>query len=191
MYLQGACSILLQVLFRNFTRNYAFIDGQNLHMGIRDLGWKIDYKRFRIYLSEHYDIEKAYMFMGYKPMEQQLYNFLQEAGYILVFKPILELKDGKVKGNCDAELVLQAMIEFQNYQRSVIITGDGDFYCLIKYLQEKGKLLTVLAPSAKNCSSLIRKIVQGNLSLVSDLQNKIQYRKTPLSDKTEKDVHQS
>lgn len=172
-------------------KNYAFIDGQNLHMGIRDLGWKIDYIKFRIYLKEHYEVEKVYMFMGYKPTEQQLYNFLQEAGYILVFKPILELKDGKVKGNCDAELVLQAMIEFQNYEKAVIITGDGDFYCLIKYLQEKNKLLTVLAPSAKNCSSLIRKIVQGNLSLVSDLQKKIQYRKTPLSDKTEKDVYQS
>ncbi len=172
-------------------KNYAFIDGQNLHMGIRDLGWKIDYKKFRIYLKEHHDVEKAYMFMGYKPVEQQLYNFLQEVGYILVFKPILELKDGKVKGNCDAELVLQAMIEFQNYEKAVIITGDGDFYCLIKYLQEKGKLLTILAPSAKNCSSLIRKIVQGNLSLVSDLQKKIQYRKTPLPDRTEKDVDQS
>lgn len=173
------------------TKNFAFIDGQNLHMGIRDLGWKIDYKKFRVYLKEHYDVEKVYMFMGYKPTEQQLYNFLQEVGYILVFKPILVLKDGKVKGNCDAELVLQAMIEFQNYQKAVIITGDGDFYCLIKYLQEKDKLLTVLAPSSKNCSSLIRTIVQGDLSLVSDLRKKIQYRKAPLPDGPEKDASHS
>lgn len=157
--------------------NYAFIDSQNLHMAIQEQGWKIDYKRFRVYLSEHYHIEKAYMFMGYKPSEQQMYNFLQEVGYILVFKPILELKTGKVKGNCDAELVLQAMIDFNKYCKAVIITGDGDFHCLIKYLQEKNKLLTVLAPSAKNCSSLITNIVKGNLSLVSDLRNKIAYKR--------------
>ena len=165
-------------------KNYAFIDGHNLHIGIRNLGWKIDYRKFRIYLKEHYSIGKAYMFMGYKPAEQKLYKFLKETGYILIFKPIMELQDGTVKGNCDAELVLQAMIEFQHYERTLIISGDGDFYCLIKYLQEKSKLLKVLAPSTKNCSSLIRKIVQGNLALVSDLQKKIQYRKTPLQDKT-------
>jgi len=157
--------------------NYAFIDAQNLHMAIDQLGWKIDYVRLRIYLKEHYKIKKAYMFMGYKPSEQQLYNFLQSSGFILVFKPILELKGGKVKGNCDAELILQAMIDYDNYKKAVIVTGDGDFYCLIKYLQEKAKLLTVLAPTSKNCSSLLRKILKGNLSLVSDLKNKIEYKK--------------
>ena len=155
--------------------NYAFIDAQNLHMSIEELGWNIDYKRFRVYLKEHYHVHKAYMFMGFKPTEQQLYNFLQECGFILVFKPILELKNGKIKGNCDAELVLQVMIDHADYEKALIVTGDGDFHCLIKYLSEKNKLLTVLAPSFKNCSSLIKKIVQGNLSLVSDLKKKIVY----------------
>lgn len=156
-------------------KNYAFVDAQNLHMAIEELGWKIDYKRLRVYLKEHYNVGKVYMFMGYKPSEQQMYNFLQESGYILVFKPILELKSGKVKGNCDAELVLQVMIEYKNFPKALIITGDGDFHCLIKYLKEKRKLLTVLAPSAKNCSSLIKDVVQGNLSLISDLKKKIEY----------------
>lgn len=158
-------------------RNYAFIDAQNLHMAIDKLGWKIDYKRFRIYLKEHYHIENAYMFMGYRPGEQQLYNFLQKNGYILVFKPILELKNGKIKGNCDAELVLQAMIEYKNYEKALIISGDGDFHCLIKYLKQKQKLLMVLAPSEENCSWLI-KIVAGNeLSFISKLKKKIEYKK--------------
>lgn len=157
-------------------KNYAFIDAQNLYMAIGELGWKIDYKRFRIYLKEHYNVEKAYMFMGYKPDEQQLYNFLQASGFIIVFKPLLELKSGKIKGNCDAELVLQAMIDLKKYKQAIIVTGDGDFYCLIKYLKEKNKLATVLAPSSKNCSSLITRIVKGKLGLVSDLRNKIEYK---------------
>jgi len=170
-------------------KNYAFIDAQNLHMAIAELGWKIDYKRFRTYLKEHHDIKNAYMFMGFKPSEQQLYNFLQECGFILVFKPILELKNGQVKGNCDAELVLQAMIELKHYKKALIVSGDGDFHCLIKHLQEQKKLKTVLVPSAKNCSDLIKRIIKGDLSLVSDLKKKIQYkpkpkRKRPLQDKT-------
>jgi uncharacterized LabA/DUF88 family protein len=173
------------------SKNYAFIDAQNLHMAINELGWKIDYKRFRVYLKEHYQVKKAYMFMGFIPSEQQLYNFLQDAGYNLIHKPILELKDGKVKGNCDAELVLQAMIDFKRYKKAIIVSGDGDFHCLIQYLQEQKKLHTVLVPTHKNCSALIKRIVKGKLTLVSDLRKKIEYkepskktRKRPLQDRT-------
>jgi len=47
--------------------NYAFIDGQNLYLAIQELGWKLDYKKFRIYLREKYAVDKAYMFMGFLP----------------------------------------------------------------------------------------------------------------------------
>lgn len=36
--------------------NYAFIDAQNLYLAIKELGWKIDYKKFRIYLKEKYKV---------------------------------------------------------------------------------------------------------------------------------------
>ena len=164
--------------------NYAFIDGPNLHMAITEFGWKIDYKRFRIYLAEHYNVVKAYIFMGYRKEEQQMYDFFVSSGFELIFKPVLELKDGQVKGNCDAELVLQAMIDYKRYRKAIIVTGDGDFYCLIKYLQGKGKLQTVLAPTLKNCSSLIRRALKGNFGLISDLRKKIEYRKKPPQDET-------
>ena len=59
------------------SNNYAFIDGQNLYLAIQGLGWKLDYKKFRTYLREKYSIDKAYMFMGFLPANQELYNFLQ------------------------------------------------------------------------------------------------------------------
>ena len=34
--------------------NFAFIDGANLHKGVNGLGWKLDYERFRVWLSEKY-----------------------------------------------------------------------------------------------------------------------------------------
>ena len=157
--------------------NYAFIDGQNLYLAIQELGWKLDYKRFRIYLKEKYSVEKAYMFMGFLPANQELYNFLQTVGFVLVFKPILENKQNVIKGNCDAELVLQTMIDLKNYDKAVIITGDGDFYCLVKYLDNNNKLMKVLSPSVKNCSSLLTKIAGKKISFVSDLRRKLEYKK--------------
>ena len=85
--------------------NYAFIDSQNLNLGIKNLGWKLDFTRFRIYLKEKYKVEVAYLFIGYIPENQDLYDSLQKAGYILKFKPVLPNKDGSHKGNVDADLV--------------------------------------------------------------------------------------
>jgi len=63
--------------------NFAFIDSQNLNLGIRDLGWILDYKKFRVYLTEKYGIGKAYLFIGFVALNQGLYDKLQEAGFLL------------------------------------------------------------------------------------------------------------
>ena len=137
---------------------YAFIDSQNLHLAIHDAGWKLDFGRFRIYLKDKYKIQKAFLFIGYVPGNEALYTYLQQAGYIVVFKPTLLDKEGKViKGNVDAELVLHSMIEYQNYDKAIIISGDGDFHCLVEYLQNKRKLLHLLIPNRRKYSALLRK----------------------------------
>jgi uncharacterized LabA/DUF88 family protein len=87
------------------------------------------------------------MFLGYLPENQNLYRALQEYGYVLIFKPVQFLAPKGVKGNVDAELVLHAMIDLPHYSKAVIVTGDGDFHCLVKYLYEQGKLLKVLIPN--------------------------------------------
>ena len=46
------------------SQNYAFVDSQNVNLAIRELGWKLDFKRFRVYLREKYGVEKAYLFIG-------------------------------------------------------------------------------------------------------------------------------
>jgi len=61
--------------------NYAFIDGQNLNLGIKNLGWNLDFRRFRIYLKQKYKVVVAYYFIGYMPENQDLYSALQKCGY--------------------------------------------------------------------------------------------------------------
>ena len=112
-------------------KNFAFIDSQNLNLGIQSQGWKLDWRKFRQYLRDKYQISKAYLFIGYVDGNSPLYTYLQTVGYILIFKPTLELPDGKVKGNVDAELVLHTMIEYPNYTKAMIVSGDGDFTVLL------------------------------------------------------------
>ena len=157
-------------------KNYAFIDSQNLNISIKNLGWKLDFYRFKIYLREKYKVETAYLFIGYVPEYQSLYNSLQKYGYVLVFKPTLKYKDGKVKGNCDAELVLQAMIDYKKYDRAVIVSGDGDFYCLISYLLEQDKLEKVIIPDVKHYSALLKKAAKNKLDFLNNLKKKLEYK---------------
>lgn len=156
--------------------NYAFIDSQNLHLSIRDAGWKLDLARFRVYLREKYDVGVAYLFMGYMEEYQDLYLSLQKDGFIIIYKDILRTKDGTVKGNVDAELVLQAMIDYPSYERAVIVTGDGDFACLVRYLEKNGKLETLLVPNQRKYSCLLNKAAGKRIAFVSDLKKKLGYK---------------
>ncbi|MFA5015767.1 MAG: NYN domain-containing protein [Actinomycetota bacterium] len=135
---------------------YAFIDSQNLNMGVRSEGWKLDYRVFRQYLRSKYNISKAFIFIGHIDGNESLYTSLQTAGFILVFKPTMQLPNGSVKGNVDAELVLHAMIQYPHYDTAVIVSGDGDFYCLVEYLEKNGKLLKIMVPN-KHFSGFLRK----------------------------------
>ena len=138
--------------------NFAYIDGANLHKGVADLGWKLDYKRLRLWLINKYKIKRAYLFLGLIPQYKDLYTHLQEVGFTLVFKETTYDGNGKVKGNCDADLVLRAVCDAyeNNFDRAVIISSDGDYASLVKFLQEKNKLLSIISPS-NHCSVLLKR----------------------------------
>lgn len=155
--------------------NYAFIDSQNLNLSIKEQGWSLSFSRFRRYLEEKYDVRKAFIFIGYMATNESLYTALQGYGYILVFKPTLNLPDGKPKGNIDAELVLHTMIEYPNYDKAVIVTGDGDFHCLIEHLKKQNKLRRIIIPNREKFSSLLRKFAV-DMTFMNDLRQKLEYK---------------
>ncbi len=161
---------------RDERNNFAFIDGNNVHMALKSCGWRLDDHRFRIYLKEHYGVSKAYYFIGYSEEHTMMYRRLQEAGYILIFKPMVRIPDGTMKGNVDAELVLQAMIDLPTYDRAVLVTGDGDFACLVRYLSQVNKFGNVLAPTLSRCSSLLKKASGKQIAFMDGLKAKLAYQ---------------
>ena len=160
----------------NRANNYAFIDSQNLNLAIRDQGWILDYKRFRKYLEQKYNISQAFLFIGYVPSNQNLYTSLQKYGYLLIFKPTLVLQSGKTKGNVDAELVLHSVIEMQNYDKAIVVSGDGDYHCLVDYLIKQNKLLHLMIPNKYKYSSLLKKFAD-KIVFMNNLKEKLEYKK--------------
>ena len=163
-------------MYKTAEQNYAFIDSQNLNLGIEELGWKLGFSKFRRYLKEKYNVATAYVFIGYVPANQDLYSSLQKMGYVLVFKPTIPDDKGNIKGNIDADLVLQAMIDYSKYDKAVIVTSDGDFYSLVKYLYDNNKLKFVMSPYVKTCSSLLKKSAKEKIIFMDNLRKKLEYK---------------
>ncbi|OGE79753.1 MAG: hypothetical protein A2660_02050 [Candidatus Doudnabacteria bacterium RIFCSPHIGHO2_01_FULL_45_18] len=155
--------------------NYAYIDGNNLYRGVNNSGWKIDFFRFRKWLQDKYGIDRAYYFIGLIPKEKDLYQALQKAGFTLIFKEVVYGTDGKPKGNCDADLVLQATRDvYENScEKLALITSDGDYASLVKFLQEKDKLKIILSPSIQEKCSILLKRTNAPITYLNDVKNKI------------------
>jgi uncharacterized LabA/DUF88 family protein len=144
---------------------------------VRALGWKLDFRKFRVYLKEKYSVTKAYLFLGYLPELQGLYKALQSYGYVLIFKPVLRKHPDGVKGNVDAELVLQAMIDYPHYDKAAIVTGDGNFACLVRYLHQQRKLRRLIVPNRHKYSILLRRALPSDIGItfLNDLQGRLAY----------------
>lgn len=168
--------------------NFAYIDGANLHNALRELGWRLDYARFRIWLSEKYSVKRAYIFIGLIARYKDLYTYLQESGFTLVFKEVVYDGSGKPKGNCDADFVLQAARDtFENkFEKAVIISSDGDYASLVKFLLEKGQLLVVLSPSIQRKCSILLKRTGVKISYLNEQSSilKVKNEKAPKADRT-------
>lgn len=156
-------------------RNYAFIDSQNLNMSIGSninykgrriyYGWRLDFEKFRRFLKDKYKVEKAFLFIGNLEGQEELYETMQQAGYEVILKPTTSYTDPEgnltVKGNVDTDLVLYAAArEINNYDKAIIVTGDGDFLSLLEYLDEKNKLGKVIIPNKVRYSQLLNKFVE-------------------------------
>ena len=140
--------------------NIAYIDATNLDKALRrDLKWVLDYKKFRIWLTEKYKIERACIFIGHIPKYKDIYDRLQECGFELIFKEVIYQR-GIPKGNCDSDLLMKASSDFYegDLNEAVIVASDGDYAPLVKLLHSRKRLLTILSPSkAKKCSILLKR----------------------------------
>jgi uncharacterized LabA/DUF88 family protein len=165
---------------------YVFIDSQNLNLGVKNSivkngvtlyqGWPLDYRKLFLYLKTKYNVIKTFLFIGKVPGNENLYQYLSNIGYQMEYKPTLQYVNGnntpQTKGNVDSELVLHTMIEYNNFDKAIIVSGDGDYFCLVEYLEKNGKLLHLMIPNKYKYSSLLRPYAKYMI-FVSDLERSL------------------
>jgi len=171
-------------------KNYAFIDGTNLHLTYEYLDWKLDYNKLRNHLSKIHNVTKAYYFIGFLRQNQRIYNDLKIWGYSLKFREvsprdteyiichkcgqIYEAGTSKYKCDCDADIVLQIMSDVNNFNKAVLITSDGDFDHVVENLIRTNKLKLVLAPCKKGCSNLLLRVARGRIGFIDELRAELE-----------------
>jgi len=166
--------------------NFAYIDAANLHRGVIQLGWQLDYKKFRIWLKEKYGVSQAYLFIGLVPKHKDLYTSLQEAGFTLVYKEITYDGEGKVKGNCDADLVLKATRDaYENtFAQAILVSSDGDYAGLVKFLLERNKFIGIISPSVSAKCSVLLKRTGARIAYINDQRSILEITKDSQKEKT-------
>ncbi|HWZ65327.1 MAG TPA: NYN domain-containing protein [Patescibacteria group bacterium] len=167
--------------------NYCYIDGQNLHLGTAsaDPAWDVDLYRFRVYLREKYNVEKAFYYLGYIQEGlkiEQLYENIQNAGFILVFRQHNSAMTGTKKGNVDSDIIFSVMKRLytkDEFDKIILVSGDGDYRMLVDFLIEQGRFEKILFPNRKYRSSLYKSISHKFFAYLDDkdVRRKIERQK--------------
>ena len=162
--------------------NSAYIDGANLDKGLKTLGWKLDYKKFRVWLTEKFNVKDAYIFLGNIPKYNKLYQYLSESGFVLVFKEVV-YNDGKAKGNCDADLVLKMTQDFfyKKYDNLLLVASDGDYASIIYFIKSENKSIGIISPAKKEKCSILLKRTDAKIFYINDQKGILKFK-----DKNEK-----
>lgn len=169
---------------KNNGNNLAFIDGQNLYLGTNSEipAWQVDLAKFRQYLTKKYSVQKAYYFLGFvNEKYQDLYDSIQEAGFVLKFREHSSVMMSKKKGNVDTDIVfdvMKRMYKKEPFDKIVLVTGDGDYKMLVDFLIEEDKFEKILFPNKQFASSLYKKMPSKYYDYLNNIKHKI--KKVPL-----------
>jgi uncharacterized LabA/DUF88 family protein len=166
------------------TAVYTYIDASNIIYGTRDEGWKVDFRKLYKYLKERYYCKNIYYFAGFeegKIKQQKFYKILRRIGYTLVLKPVkiyIQPDGNKVrKANCDVDLTFYAMRDKGEFNKFILLSGDGDFEILLKYFVDIKKEVIVISSSKRTAKEIKQmKGIQfndlGSLRYTLNLQKK-------------------
>lgn len=108
----------------------------------------------------------------------KFYLKLAQFGFILNLKPvkIFHGPDGRIfkKANCDVDMTFDLMRYLKDYSEVLVLSGDGDFAIVLKYLMKLGKKVTVLARGERTARD-IRQLVGGEFRDFVRLRKEIEF----------------
>ena len=138
--------------WNEYGRIAVFIDVANVIYSLKDLKWRIDYKKLQEYFTKNSKLVDIYFYYSTKKEnsgQANLLEMLARKGFKLRVKEvkIIKLKNKKVmlKGNCDVELTIDMIDLMPAYDTAVLLSGDSDFAPLIKYVQRHNKKVIAIS----------------------------------------------
>ena len=161
-----------------------FIDGPNLYVAAKSLGFDIDYKRLlREFQSRGYLVRAFYYTAEREDQEysslRPLIDWLDYNGYTVVTKPVKEFvqPDGvrKIKGNMEIEIAVDAMEIAPHIDQMVLFSGDGNFRSLVEAVQRRGVRVVVVSTNSTQPSMVAAELRRQADQFIDlkDLQSKI------------------
>lgn len=102
--------------------------------------------------------EAELLLIGRHLQRIRFYQRLNSFGYELYLKPVklYDQEDGttKRKANCDVDMAFHLMKEKDNFNKAVVLSGDGDFLPVLKYLKASGKDMVILGRSERTAKEI-------------------------------------
>jgi uncharacterized LabA/DUF88 family protein len=157
---------------------YAFIDASNIIYGAKAEGWFIDQKKLFNYLKNKFKIKKAFFYYGKDSKNSKKEAFLRKLGQIGFTLRVKEIKrfGKRVKANCDVDLTMDMLLKMKEYDKAVVLTGDGDFAPLFYYLQSRKKEVIIIS-SPKRTAREIKKFAGPKHIDFGSLRYFLEYKK--------------
>ena len=88
----------------------------------------------------------------------KFYLKLKKFGYELYLKPVKFYKQEngvvKKKANCDVDMAFYLMKEKDNFDRVIVLSGDGDFLPALKYLERLKKEVIILSRASRTAKEI-------------------------------------
>ena len=131
---------------------YCFIDAANILYSQKTLGWRLDYKKLKDYLSQECDLGGIFFYTGRVGTSEKQNKFLEKLksyGYMVKAKEVKRIEIApnifEWKGNLDVELTIDALKNSDNFKTCILMSGDSDFASLLDELKAKGKRVLVIS----------------------------------------------
>ena len=149
------------IVWKQLGRVAVSIDAANVIYSLRDLGWRIDYKKLKRFFETKADLASIYFYAAYFDGDagrQNLLEMLSRKGFIVRSKvvKVIRTKTGVLhKANCDVELTMDAMTVYRDFDTAVLMSGDSDFVPLVRFLQSHRKQVVVVSTRGHVARELI------------------------------------
>ncbi len=164
-------------------RVFVFIDAANILYSQQTLKWRVDYEKLKQYFETECNLKGLYFYTGKVGENQKQDAFikkLESLGYKVRSKEVKRIKISKdayqLKGNLDAELIIDALKNENNFDTCVLMSGDSDFAPLLDELKERNKWVVVMSSKRHVSRELLDRAKYLNikkLEAVISYKNKI------------------